>query len=340
MARKKSGRRGAREGRGEPPSGSLLVSDYDAQLVRQQALLRAAHVAGLDSDLMAPNEIPDSIRVVAPELGRALDEFLRSFEAWHDLHKRVADRQGGLTNAEQAELMRLIREKETARANFVSLMELPTPEAARAWIQDALLPIRDRVALAIERLEAGQWAWRFHLEQSELLVPLSNVAAPIMRSRSFITGTFRSLVAEYDRTLANLLASLRDANVALVQDGHFQEALRTLLEAHLERHAGDKPWGAFPKERMPALAAQYVLNGVEEVSPGSSTMELFWNENGEKLRAAVEESRLRSVRGAGSQLLEIARRLRAEVDDLVDRVSRSSGVVVTPKAVGWYPERF
>lgn len=334
MARK-NGKKGGKR------SPRRSVSDVDVESVRSSASLRAAAVAGLTTDLMAPEEIPSSLQALAPELSHALTTFLDALDAWHELHNDLLDHEPPLAQEEQAHLFRLIRAKEEARARFAALTEIPAPEVARTWISQSLQPVQDQLALEIPRLESRRFAWRFHLNESELLFPVAGHAGPVLRSSSLIVAPFKELVEQHDKLLEGLFARLREASGTLLQVVAFKAAVTNAVDEHEKNHAGDRPWGAFPKDRIYPLCAEYVLNGVVDVVAGTTTMETFWNENGERIRGAAPQATMEPVHKVATELLVHARQLQGITEALVDRLSKLCGVIVTPRTASpWYPERF
>jgi len=112
------------------------------------------------------------------------------------------------------------------------------------------------------------------------------------------------------------------------------------LAAHRAVHPEDRPWGAFPEDRLVALAAEFVLNGVDVAPPGSTTMERFWNGQRARILASVPGDVLAPVSGAGERLRTVAKQLRTAAEGLRQRLVEMFAIVAGPPVSAWAPESF
>lgn len=318
--------------------GERAVTDAHIEMIRESALRRAALVAGFNTDLMALEEIEGSLRESAPAVHGPLQTFLDALDAWHQFHNRVLDHQGNLTAEERHELSRRTRAKDAARATFAALTEIPSPELGRSWIIDSLQPIRDQLTVGIPRLESCHFAWRFHLDESEVFSPLSSLAGTMARSPALLLRQFQATLREYDAGLAHLMQALRAGFEAILGHAPFMTVVTQAITAHREQNPSDTPWGSWHPDRIHALSAEFVLNHVEEVFSGTSTMERFWRGHGISIRAAVPAAILAPSEHAARDLLVIARRLEGSTQTLADRLGTLCGFVRS--TVPFYPEQF
>src|SRR5579871_1582112 len=127
MPKKRNGKK-PKIGSGGGVATAMAISEADVLELRVEATRRAARAAGMNTELMTFEEIREALPGYNGEVGRALERFLTAYQAWFDFHASVSDRPGQLRDAEKTELVRLIREKEEARTDFVALVELPASQ--------------------------------------------------------------------------------------------------------------------------------------------------------------------------------------------------------------------
>ena len=309
------------------------ITEVDVQNIVSLATRRAAQAAGLEVELMLPQEIPGALQIQSPDLASTLDAFVQAYRAWFDF---LVDTDEPLSSAAKVQLMSLLRDREATRNQLVSMADLPTAETARVWKQNHLDPLLSCLDFEIPRLESHNWSWRFHSEACELIVPLADVVHPLVSTESALTAPLRNAVRAHDQAVERLIAALGAAQKRLERDPQFQAAVNRAKAEHASAHARDEPWGGFNESKLTALSAEFVLNAVEEVAPGASTMERFWNARRQQILAVVDlKTLMASTRREAMALRPLADQLRAATHDLSRRLNRIYGSANSGSSFGF-----
>lgn len=270
------------------------MNDYEVAHMKAHIFQRTASALGIDPELYVSSELPGQIRASNQEMGARLDAFVTAFDAWRAFHKRIDDegRHGQLTGNETAELVRLDREKDAARARL--LAKVNEAKQAPLWVHGVIDSFRASLDHPLYFLDRGGWTWRFHTKTLEWVRPSREYFDPseIALLDSFLSGQpkLTGLLHDWDAARDELEAAASAEWERVVSLPEFLQAYREGLDHYLASDPPPhrrEPWGALPKERGPELIAEHVVNNRTEIEAHNTSSD-FWHAQSARIVAAVQ----------------------------------------------------
>lgn len=151
-----------------------------------------------------------------------------------------------------------------------------------AWVHTIINPITDNLSTEKILLEEGNISWRFTTEKCEFILPLKRYVNPahLHNYEDFMRGhpQYSSLFDKHDNKLKELEKLATAICQFLCDNQSFTGKVNSFLQQYESRTPKPEyPGGAIPKDKLPCLMAQHLINEVKEL-PVYYTDAKFWAE--------------------------------------------------------------
>lgn len=190
-------------------------------------------------------------------------------------------------------------------------------ERVKAWVVTVINPILEGLHTELYYLRQKNWTWRFTTSGFDYISPIAGYIDiryhPNFEDFCRKNSNIKKIIDEHDVALDNLARVLKDAYSFILKSGVFDQVFNEAISEYRNKGLEPRhPWGAYPEEEGPKVAAQYLINNIRELDPGYTT-EVFWREYGPKLREVLKdpdiEPLIKNVYEKGTHVEKIAARI-------------------------------
>ena len=104
----------------------MYMTRQDVNNLLQFAALSAAEKLGVaESDWDTTDKLSSAVRANDPELGVALDSFMKAYISWFEFGERISaeGKNGAMSSAESTEHVNLVLARDTTRNEFIQALK-------------------------------------------------------------------------------------------------------------------------------------------------------------------------------------------------------------------------